>query len=243
MLIKNIKGFNFVFAPYVPPGKFKDALETILFLDKKDDDGTKGNLFQIDCIFAHQEFRKCKMGSIESEVGDPWPDTYPLVISGHIHEYDELQKNLIYVGTPMQHAFGDRDDKTISIFTFTKKGEKMRFEQKRLSLDLPRKRMMHLSVPELLNFKLSDEELKKLHLKIVVEGDAAQIKLAMKSSIVKNLAEKNVKIVYKAKMKEIAKEEKERKQRTALYSFKERLLEEVIKSGDPKIKYVFETLF
>jgi DNA repair exonuclease SbcCD nuclease subunit len=69
-------------------------------------------------IFAHQEFYGCKMGAVKSIVGDKWSIKNPLVISGHIHEYQEPQANIIYVGTPIQHGFGDQNDKTISYFIF-----------------------------------------------------------------------------------------------------------------------------
>ena len=46
--------FVFYFVPYVPPGKFVEALETM-------DEIWENS----DCIFAHQEFKGCKMGIIE----------------------------------------------------------------------------------------------------------------------------------------------------------------------------------
>lgn len=70
-------------------------------------------------IFAHQEFYGAKMGAIISEQGDKWPHEYPLIISGHIHDYGRPQNNIIYTGTPMQHAFGDQDTKSISQYVFT----------------------------------------------------------------------------------------------------------------------------
>ena len=73
---------NYIFCPYVPPGKFQEALETCGF------DYTKA-----DAIFAHQEFFGCKMGAIVSVDGDKWNESYPLVISGHIHSKQKIQQN------------------------------------------------------------------------------------------------------------------------------------------------------
>ena len=97
-----------MFVPYVPPGKFDDAIKTC-------DD--IGDIKDYKCIFAHQEFYGAKMGAIISKDGDKWPLHNPLVVSGHIHDYQRPQENIIYIGTPMQHAFGDNTKKTISILT------------------------------------------------------------------------------------------------------------------------------
>ncbi|GAG10401.1 unnamed protein product, partial [marine sediment metagenome] len=109
-LVKNIKGRNFVFMPYVPNGRFDEALDSL--------DLDPNNLTDITMVFAHQEFRGAKMGGIISDKGDVWPLDRPHVTSGHIHDYDKLQHNITYVGTPFQHAFGDRADKTVSFITF-----------------------------------------------------------------------------------------------------------------------------
>jgi DNA repair exonuclease SbcCD nuclease subunit len=103
---------NFVFVPYVPPGMFRQALEFI--------DPTLDFLQTTTAIFAHQEFRGCKMGPVVSEVGDPWPmdgiSQSPLVISGHIHDRQELP-GILYVGTPIQNGFSDSYmDKGICLF-------------------------------------------------------------------------------------------------------------------------------
>lgn len=103
----NHGNFTFTFCPYVDKGLLKAALNTI--------DPIKPTWKLSDAIFVHQEMR----GSLTSENGDVWDPNYPLLISGHIHTYMELQPNVIYPGTPMQHDFGDNEDKAISIFTFS----------------------------------------------------------------------------------------------------------------------------
>ncbi len=100
-------GMLFTFVPYVSVGRFEEALDLSPGWERS------------KAIFCHQEFLGARMGAIESTTGDVWDTNYPLAISGHIHDYQRLQNNLLYIGTPMQHTFGDRDDKTISIFTFT----------------------------------------------------------------------------------------------------------------------------
>ena len=106
-----INGFQFVGVPYVAPGRFAEALDKI--------EGWK----ESKAIFAHQEMKGCSLGIIRSELGDPWSNSYPLLISGHIHEYERLGKNIIYVGTPRMKTFGDHKEKTVSLFTFNSKGD------------------------------------------------------------------------------------------------------------------------
>ncbi len=52
--------------PYVPPGRFVEALNII------DNEWWKN----VNCIFAHQEFYGCKMGAIESIEGDKWDHSF-----------------------------------------------------------------------------------------------------------------------------------------------------------------------
>ena len=85
---------DFVFVPYVPVGRLVDALNTV------------PTWRDATCIFAHQELRGCKMGAIVSTEGDEWLLDYPLVISGHIHEPQRPQANVIYPGSVINHAFG-----------------------------------------------------------------------------------------------------------------------------------------
>lgn len=143
------------FVPYVPPGRFMEALNTLMpknlddlegrnvnetsdgrddNLDKTSDktsdetsdsgknldgdtsDGDVGNSRESwrssTLIFAHQEFRGCKLGSIISESGDVWSEEYPVVISGHIHDLQTLP-GVVYPGTPIQHSWSDSSDRYV----------------------------------------------------------------------------------------------------------------------------------
>jgi DNA repair exonuclease SbcCD nuclease subunit len=102
-------------------------------------------LSEIKLIFAHQEVRGAKLGALVSEIEEDWPLEAPLVISGHIHEYQEVQKNWIYPGTPFTHAFGDSNDKAVMLVSF--KDDAWIYE--RLNLKLPGKILKHLTVKEL----------------------------------------------------------------------------------------------
>lgn len=173
-----IKGYRLVFVPYVAPGRFMDALNTI-----------QDPLTNTTAIFAHQEFYGAKMGAIVSQVGDPWPLNNPLCISGHIHDFDELQSNLFYVGTPMQHAFGDGSHKTVSLFTFTGK----HFEHQRLDLKLTKRIIVYLEPSQVPTYTPPDNTLVKL----VISGTAAELKVIVKLPQIKELTKRGIKISYK----------------------------------------------
>lgn len=182
-----VNGQTFLCAPYVPPGRFMEALNTI--------DPTNTNILQdVTCIFAHQEFKGAKMGAIVSHEGDVWPTDQPLVVSGHIHDYDKLQDNLIYTGTPMQHAFGDRSDKTVSIFRFY---SDKTWTEERVDLGLVKREIVYLSPAQVHTFDINaDIYINKL-IKLIVKGTDAEIKAIIKLDKIKELKKNGTKIAYK----------------------------------------------
>ena len=87
-------GGDLVFLPYVPTGRLDEALGDI------GDD--------VRMVFCHQMFRGATFKGISAPDGaDYWAPHRPLAVSGHIHEYQRIGSNLIYVGTPRQSDFGD----------------------------------------------------------------------------------------------------------------------------------------
>ena len=181
-IIKKIKNVEFIFVPYVPNGKFKEALLTL-------SDFQEEQLAQIKCIFAHQEFKGAKMGAIISKHGDVWSEDYPLVITGHIHDYQQPQKNILYTGTPMQHGFGDQTDKTISYFIFDDS-----WKEERIDLGMPKKKTIYLSAVDVINYTPP----KNVELRIVIRGTASELKGIMKMNHVKDWKDNGIKVVYKA---------------------------------------------
>ncbi len=234
-----IGGFRFLFVPYVFPGLFVSTLE-----DEKT--GVKEPLKDTCAIFCHQEFRGAKMGMIKSQVGDVWVESDPLVISGHIHDYDLLQPNLIYVGTPMQHAFGDKEDKTISLYTFSDKPPTPTPNQKpptpnqniwieeRIDLELTKKIIVYLSPEKFHTYEPPSDKL----VKIVVKGDDASIKAASKLEKVKELRKRGINVVFKAnKILEVL----DRKGPVLRMRYRDRLYTEICK--DPKQLEWFNKFF
>ena len=203
-----IKGRIFTFIPYVFPGRLKEAIDTLYGIVKEKSaapdreyalspnkdpvhlltDMSVGDWKESTCIFAHQEFKGAKMGAIISEEGDSWSLDLPLVISGHIHDYDHLQSNIIYAGTPIQHAFGDRSDKTVSWFTFSEK-----FYEERIDLKLPKKIIVRVPYDEIEATSLPDNS----EIKVIVIGNTSQIKTAGKLTKIKDWIKEGVKVVYR----------------------------------------------
>jgi DNA repair exonuclease SbcCD nuclease subunit len=178
--VERIQGKDFLFVPYVPNGRFMEAISMCL--------GENPDLSSFPCIFAHQEFKGAKMGAMVSTSGDDWDEEFPLVISGHIHDFDLLKPNIIYTGTPIQHSFGDREDKGVFMFHFSSKG----FQYEKYDLGLPKKKIVKIQFSEI-------ELLKKLdprsNYKIVISGTPEELKTIKLGPFLESLPKS--KIVYK----------------------------------------------
>lgn len=172
-----IKDELFVFVPYVPPGRFEEALNHVPQWDKA------------RCIFAHQEFKGCQMGPTISINGDVWDSRHPLVISGHIHDYQKPQPNILYAGTPIQHSYGDRSDKGILLSHFHKKEHMCT----RLSLSVPIKHIVRLSYAQIASPpKISGEA------KIIISGTTSEIKGLHQHALIEEWKKSGHKVVFKA---------------------------------------------
>jgi hypothetical protein len=173
-----IKEKVFVFVPYVPPGRFEEALNVC------------PNWIHATCIFGHQEFKGAHMGAIISTEGDIWPLTNPYVVTGHIHDYQELQANVLYTGTPIQHSFGDRHDKTISYFIFHSINDR---DQERIDLGLRRKQIIRITCGEVSRYVPKQN----CELKIIISGLSGEIKAIMNHINIDMWKKAGHKIAYK----------------------------------------------
>lgn len=199
--LENGKIFRIVAVPYVPEGRFAEALQTQNYAicpqpsssessSTQSDTGVTYKLNDVDLILAHQEFIGAKMTGIISKKGDKYPLHLPLCISGHIHDYDQLQTNIFYTGTPIQHGYADTHDKTISVFKFDL--EKGGYEHIRISLDIPKKLQFILTPQELLNFKFPDNA----HIKIKLKCTTEEFNNTIKLDYIKRLLTNGVKIKH-----------------------------------------------
>lgn len=179
-----MKGQKLVFVPYVPPGRFDEALQTL------GDDSTTAS-----CIFAHQEFYGCKMGAIVSVEGDRWPLDAPYVVSGHIHSRQTPQSNVYYPGAAMQHAFGESTKNIIAHMTFDPIGD-CPYTLDEVDLLLPRKKIVYVDVEGLEKYVVNDTT---DQIKLTVKGDYEEFKALKKTQKYKEIVAKGVKIVFKPK--------------------------------------------
>lgn len=133
---------RFVFVPYVAPGEFHRALDTLedKVMDPKCTPYT---------IFCHQEFRGVQIGRYKSKEGDEWPLENPLIISGHIHTRQQVQPNIFYPGTPYQISFHDNTDK---VFVIAEYAVGKQPNVNIVPLDIRRKRIITLTPAEVDSF-------------------------------------------------------------------------------------------
>jgi DNA repair exonuclease SbcCD nuclease subunit len=224
VLHKTIKNELFVFTPYVTNGRFIEALNT----------GTV-NWRDASCIFAHQEFFGCKMGAITSVSGDTWDETYPFVISGHIHSKQYVQHNIYYPGSALQIAFGESEKNVIPLITFENKTNNI----EEIDLMLPRKKIVYVDFDKVDKIVIDDNT--KDSLKYTIKGEQEDFKIFKKSKKYKEIIKSGAKITFKSDKK------KESKQQEFIDSidgndFKTILKELVMKENNKYLETLFNTL-
>jgi len=181
-LYKEIKDKSFVFCPYVPNGRFKDALDEVC---------KHGNTWDlVDCIFSHQEFKGGHQGSYEITDGDEWEEEYPPVINGHFHNEEIINKNIFIPGTPIQHSFGDTPDKKIWFVTFEENEidndeYDPGFKVKKIDLGMKTKKTIILNIENVHEFKISST--KKHFIKLKLKGRPEQIDVFKITELYKKL--------------------------------------------------------
>lgn len=179
-MVVTVNSYNFVMCPYVYPGRLFEALEKIKIPEN------------VSAYFLHQELCGVKIGISKSVVGDVWPEKSPLAICGHIHDYQRPQENIIYIGTPIQHGFGDDPNKTISLFTFGEGITTFPIET-RLELKTTKKIVVHLTPEQLNTYQPQPGKL----IKVIVTGSASEVKVYTRSEKVRELRSLGVKVIFK----------------------------------------------
>jgi DNA repair exonuclease SbcCD nuclease subunit len=235
VLEKRIEDKDYLFLPYVPTGRLNEALSSVGI--------TSENINKFDIVFAHQEFKGCNMGMITSNEGDPWDSSAPLCISGHIHDYQVLQPNLIYPGTPIQHGFGDSANKAVMILESDDLNP-VKYSYRRINLNLPKKLTVHITSEELVDYVLPENSFVKL----IVTGESDKVREVMKLDKVKQLLSSER---IKLSIQEIKKKKNELNVTSSLLAevistqfvpFQERL-KKVIGGEVAEVQDVFKKLF
>ena len=167
-------GEKFAAIPFVPNGRFAEAYD---LLSDKD----------VSLVLAHQEFAGSCYNGIESSSPDTWPLENPLLISGHIHQHQILQPNLIYLGTPMAVSFGEEDEKHIALLTI----ENGKTDIKYIQLNVPKKITIDADLTSIQSLTFDDISSYRIRLKCAIE----EWTTFRKSSKYKKLIEKGVKVI------------------------------------------------
>lgn len=224
----NIEDHKFLFVPYVPPGRFVEAIETRISMK---------DISDFKAIFAHQEFYGCKMGPIESKYGDKWDTQWPLVVSGHIHNKQWSQNNIYYPGSAMQHAFGQSTGNTVSILTFSPSGRpntELSYEE--VDLCMPKLTIKYLSMKEVMQpLKFKNREFRKY--KIVLQGTHEEFKTFKKNARYKELLEQGFKITFKVDVNMLVCREDDEKRKT----FLDILNEKICGENDSELECIYRT--
>lgn len=212
-VLRVINDFKVLLCPYVYPGRFIEALE----LHHK-------NWKEMNIIFAHQEFKGCKMGAIVSKEGDNWDVTFPQVISGHIHDNQVPQKNIYYPGAPLQHAFCDTEKRVVCYID-----ENNHIID--LPLDVPKKKLVSTSISKLNISSLPESK----HLKLKLSATSEEFKLFKQTEDYKKCIEKGIKIqLNEIQIKGISSTSK---------SFKLLLNELIDKDNDSLLKKLYSEIY
>jgi DNA repair exonuclease SbcCD nuclease subunit len=176
---------NIIMCPYVPDGRFEEALNHI------------SDWKTFDLVVGHQLLNGAKMGPIIASGVEEWKKEWPLLISGHIHDKQRPQSNIFYTGSAMQHAFGESGDKTLYLYNIALN------EGEEISLHVPRKEIVYVDINHMENIEEKIENMIKndITVKIVIKGDMSDIKATKDTRLIKKLENlKGVKsVIFKEK--------------------------------------------
>lgn len=171
IIIQQHSTYKLVFCPYVPDGRFIEALNT-----------KKGQWENATCIFSHVTIKNAKMNSITAQHADEWNPSYPLLISGHIHESQWIGHNMYYTGSIMQVAINEPDNKHIALLQLTQHKQPCINE---IYLAIPKKKIIKLDIASIDTFNLPTETNTKYS--IYIHGNPEQFHTFTKSLTYKEL--------------------------------------------------------
>lgn len=172
---------NTIFTPYIPNGRFKEALDQYV-----------AGWESADCIFAHQEIKGCQMGAFISVDGDEWDESLPLIISGHIHEPQQHMKNVVYPGSVISHSYTYT---TQGLIIFDIKGRKI-VKKIMYDLGIENKKILYLSITKCNKMNEDNKLILKPNIKYSLEGTIPEITVFKDSQLFQKI-NKTCKIVLR----------------------------------------------
>lgn len=184
VVVADVDGDKYCFVPYVPAGRFCEALETQPY-----------DVNEFRCIFAHQEFTGVHMKRVISSV-EPYLCSC-LCISGHIHEYQVLGSKIsgvgkvVYPGTPLQQYHGESEDKVVLLLQSDG-------DIKLIPTHITSKRVLKVNVSDVSN--LSGEKVDD-QTQIIIEASGNELHALAKSCDVQKLRDMGAEVRLKRKDK------------------------------------------
>lgn len=159
---------KYVMCPFVPTGRFIEALNTLNEKEGINENSCKWQ--NADTVFGHQEIRCAKMNGdgFPSTKGDVWNSNYPTLISGHIHHKQKLD-NVIYPGSSVPTSFSDSEQKYVLEFNPRDGSENY------IALNIPVKITNTISVEEFDELEEFDK-----NVRIIVEGSQIELEKRLK---------------------------------------------------------------
>ena len=206
-----------VLCPYVPDGRLVEALDTLNRSEVRERSDTSGDARsdtkeQSDCekerwreaslVFAHQTLDGVKMGPMVMDGVEKWLPEYPMLCSGHIHDRQRPQENLYYAGTPIPHAFGESNRKSICMINTSNPKKVLE-----LPMDVCSRQILYLPVSEA--YRFTHQPRPHHHLRLTVRGQPEETRVYRKSDAYKSLVSAGVKVVFDEPKEEKEEEKKE----------------------------------
>lgn len=170
--IQNIKDCKIVLCPYVPDGRFIEALDT-----------KKGQWEDANLILSHITIKGANMGNSFAEHADEWKSEYPFLISGHIHLSQQLAPNMYYTGSILQVAVDESPNKHIVIATVSSESKSVQIKE--IDLQLPRREIIYVNLEDINDFKVPFTPNVKYTL--YIQGDKEDFRAFLRSSTYKDL--------------------------------------------------------
>ncbi len=214
-----------VLCPYVPAGRFVEALDRV--------PGWRSARL----IFAHQDIANAVYRGQASTEGDRWNPAWPMLVSGHIHDYQEVGPNVLYPGSPLQHAFDESADKALSVLSLSGVST---VEHTRWPLTVPVYYTVHLTASQIESFEVPIVP-PLSEVKLMLEGSTAEIKAWRKSTKVKAWLGKGYKIQYHRHPDSIQRRDPSNRAAWHTVSF-QALLRRELESADAGLAGLFATL-
>lgn len=187
VISREIYGKQFVFCPYVPPGRFHEALDTL---------HQEQNVWEMaECIFTHITINGCYYGNGIVTDADDWDEDDPPVISGHIHEPQTIGKNVFYPGSSVQVKFNESPNKRVWYINFSAEDpENGYFDYKKIDLKMKWKKQLRVKIDDLDSIDFDDAS-KKYKLSVAVLCNKEEFRAFKISEKYTSLIEQGIRVV------------------------------------------------